>query len=182
MSKKFLKQNNAQIWIETVIYILIGLTTISILLSMVLPQIEKMKDKSTVEQTITALNVINNKILDAADSSGSIRIVEFKMTRGKLTIDTENNQIKYVLENTRLESSEVGQKIKQGDLTLETQANGKRFDVILSLNYTDRFIMTYNKENKNKIIQGNTNVYKIQIENIRYNEAEQKTEIDFNLI
>jgi type II secretory pathway pseudopilin PulG len=180
MSKKSLKHKNAQVWIENVIYILIGLTTISILLSMILPQIEKMKDKSAVEQTMTALNIINNKILEASDSSGSIRIIEFKMTKGKLTIDSENNKINYVLENTRLESSEVGQKIKQGDLTLETEANGKRFNVILTLDYNNKFIMTYNKEKINKIIQGSSGIYKIQIENLGYNEPEQKTKIDFN--
>jgi len=48
MLKKFLKKNRAQIWVETVIYILISLTIIAIILSMALPQIEKLRDKGTV--------------------------------------------------------------------------------------------------------------------------------------
>ena len=57
----FLKKG--QVWIETVVYTLIGLSIIAIILTMAMPQIDKMKDKSVVEQTATALNELDKKII-----------------------------------------------------------------------------------------------------------------------
>ena len=56
----FLKKG--QVWIETVVYTLIGLSIIAIILTMAMPQIDKMKDKSVVEQTATALNELKSQL------------------------------------------------------------------------------------------------------------------------
>ena len=74
MKNSFLK-NNAQVWVETVIYTLIGLVLIAVVLSAALPQIENIKDKETIKQTIVALNLLNQKIAETKQSPSSNRIV-----------------------------------------------------------------------------------------------------------
>jgi hypothetical protein len=77
-----------QIWIENVVYIMIGLTLITVVLSLALPQINKIKDKAIIEQSITALEDIDKVIGDVKQVSGNLRIVEFKNAKGNF-ISTE---------------------------------------------------------------------------------------------
>ena len=88
-----------QIWVETAIYTLIGLIIIAIVLSIATPQIEKMKERAIIKQTITALNEFNNEIKNVEQAAGSVKIVFFKITQGKLEIDSKQNKIIYTLEN-----------------------------------------------------------------------------------
>ena len=46
-----------QIWIETVLYTLIGLSLIGLTLTFVMPRINASKDIATIEQTMESLNV-----------------------------------------------------------------------------------------------------------------------------
>ena len=115
------KSRHSQIWVETAIYTLIGLTIIAILLSVAVPQVDKIKDKGIILQTENALNELNRKILETTETPGNVRIIYLKLAKGRLEINSENNSIDYVLENTRLKLSEVGEKINEGDLILETK-------------------------------------------------------------
>ena len=127
-------QRKSQIWVETAIYTLIGLTIISIILSLSLPQIEKMKDRETVKQTIVGLNRLNEKISEVREAPGSTRIFNLMISKGKIEIDPPNSTVVYKLENTRLQLGELGEKIKDGDVITETQKYGSRFNIILTLN------------------------------------------------
>ena len=50
--RKIKNKKRGQIWVETVIYTLIGLTIIGLLLAVSKPQIDKQKDKALIEQKI----------------------------------------------------------------------------------------------------------------------------------
>ena len=65
MVKKILRKKSkvAQVWVETAIYTLIGLTIIAIVMSVATPQIEKMKEKAIIGQTLEAMNHLNNEII-----------------------------------------------------------------------------------------------------------------------
>ena len=52
MEKKFFGIKS-QVWVETAIYTLIGLTIITIIMSIALPQIEKMKEKAIITAAIS---------------------------------------------------------------------------------------------------------------------------------
>ncbi len=174
----------SQIWIETAIYTLIGLTVIAIVLSIANPQIEKIKDKSVVEQTITALNVLDSRILDISQSSpGNIRIIDFKIAKGRLEIDSESNQIVYTLENTRLELTQAGlkQEIREGNVLIKTESQGRKYKITLRLNYPN-LDLTSNNEKKLVSLTASSTPYKIQIENVGDNQISQRTHVDFALI
>ena len=173
------KKSKSQIWIETAIYTLIGLTIISIVLSIATPQIQKMKEKAILKQTITALNELNNEIRKVEQTAGTIKIVQFKITKGKLEINSKDNKISYTLENTNLEFSEEGETIKEGDLTLKTEKYGRRFNVILELGY-DNLNITYNEADETKTLHGSA-LYSIKMENVGDNVIGSPTHINFKV-
>ncbi len=175
-----INSKNAQIWVETVIYTLIGLTIIAILLSIAMPQIEKMKDKSVITQTTDALNILNSKILEAEESVGSIRIVNLKIAKGKLEINSIENKIVYSLEKTQFEMTQAGEAIKEGNIIIETKKASNKFDIFLTMNYNTTLNITYNGEKKSKIMQGGTAPYKIIIENKGFDSL-RRINMSFNV-
>lgn len=176
----FKNNSRGQIWIETVVYTLIGLTIMAILLTIAVPQIEKIKDKGVMSQTVDALNILNSKILEAEESQGNIRIANLKITKGNLEINSNENKIIYSLENTRLEPTEIGETVKEGDITIETKKSGDKFNVLLTIDYNSTLNITYAGEKKTKILQAGTSPYKIIIENTGYDSL-RRTKIDHNV-
>lgn len=176
-----LKNSNAQIWVETAVYTLIGLALIAVLITMANPQIQKIKDKAIIEQTISAMNILDSKILEVQQSEGRVGKVVFKIAKGKLEINSVEDSIQYVLEDTKLELSEPGSEIKQGNIILKTEKSGARFNIILLMKYS---IDITNKNNENiKILQEGATPYDILIENKGSSlEPGTTTQIDFEII
>jgi type II secretory pathway pseudopilin PulG len=115
-------EKKGQVWIETVIYTLIGITIIAVVLAIVTPQINKTKDKNLIEQTLNAMNILSDSISEVEQTgAGNIRVVEFRVAKGRLEIDGLNNKIVYILEDTKLELSEVGQSISEGNVDILTE-------------------------------------------------------------
>jgi len=175
----------AQIWVETAIYTLIGLTIIAILLSIAMPQIDKLKEKTIIEQTIEALNDLDTKLLEIEQSPGNVRVVNFKVGKGKLEINPVIDSVIYSLENTKLELSEPGKPIQEGPIVLETQEYGSNFNIILTMNYSSNLNLTYSGSDENiKTLQAGVTPYKIQIENMGSDSTlgDAIINIDFNVI
>lgn len=178
------KKSKAQIWVETVIYTLIGLSVIAIILSMALPQIEKSKDKALIEQTVTALNVLDKKISEVEQTPGNSRVVKFLISKGKLEINSTgsaNGLIRYTLEDTKLELSEIGEEIKQGNIILKTEKMPARFKITLTMNYPN-LNMTNNNGESTRTLQAGTTPYTIVIENKETSSTEENTNIEFSII
>ena len=145
------KSRRSQVWVETAVYTLIGLTLIAVIISMATPQIQKIKDRSVLEQTISAMNTLDNKILEVQQTEGSRSKVVFKISKGRLEINSVDDYIMYVLDDTKLEASEPGVEIKQGNIILKTEKTGARYNVNLLMNYSLDII---NKDGENeKILQ-----------------------------
>ena len=90
----FIRNKNAQVWVETVIYTLIGLTIIGILLVATLPRIEEMKDQSLIEQSIQSLGKINEQIYDALKAPGNRRVIQqLSIGKGSFFIDGEKDKL-----------------------------------------------------------------------------------------
>ena len=56
-----------QVWIETVIYILIGLSLIALVLTFVMPKVNEQRDRLIIEQTIASLGFLDDKINEVID-------------------------------------------------------------------------------------------------------------------
>ena len=174
------KSIHSQVWVETAVYTLIGLALIAVIITMANPQIQKIKDKTIIEQTISAMNILDDKILEVQQSEGRIGKVIFKIAKGRLEIDSEEDLIKYVFEDTKLELSEPGVEIKQGNIILKTEKSGARFNIILLMKYN---IDITNKNNEGiKILQEGATPYNIFIENKGSSlDPGTTTQIDFEI-
>jgi len=158
-------KSKSQVWIETVIYTLIGLTIIAIILATTTPLIEKYKDKMAIEQTESILTELNNKIIDIKTSgTGNSRIIpELSIKKGVLEIDYTNNKIIYTLEGTNLQYSQPGSEIKSGDIIVKTEAQNKKYKITLSLVYSD-VILSHGTDTI-KTLYPSKILYKLYIEN-----------------
>jgi hypothetical protein len=175
------KNITAQIWVETATYTLIGLVIIGILLAAAMPQIDKIKDRGVLTDTKEAMDLLDVDIRDIEQAPGNIRIFNLRMSKGKLEIDSENNSIRYILENTRLEFSEPGEVIKEGNFFIRTDTQGSRFAITMLLDYNNSINITYDNQIL-KTLQPGTGGHKIKIENVGDNAFDEKTHLKFDIL
>jgi type II secretory pathway pseudopilin PulG len=150
MNVEDLKKKSAQVWVETVIYTLIGLAIIGVILALATPALSKNKDKLIIEQTMSIMNTLDQQIRDVSDSGpGNRRTSELSIKKGSMTINGLNNEIIYVLEKTELEYSEPGKEIPQGNIKILTEKTGnKEYNITLKLSYSSLDIDYLNNADK----------------------------------
>ena len=161
-----LVKNRGQIWVETVIYTLIGLALIGIVLAIATPKINETKDKIVVEQSIQSLSALDDKILETLDwGQNNVRVAEFTMRRGELLIDPQIDQIIFTLSDLKKPYSEPGVSIAYGRILILTEQNQKTSSVKLMLNYSGIANITYQNEEVPKLFNSATIPYKFFIRN-----------------
>ena len=88
------KYENGQVWVETVIYTLIGLVLIGTVLAFATPAIMEQKDKATIEKTAVALQEMDNAIVEVKNfGTGNTRIINFILGEGNLLVDGKEEKI-----------------------------------------------------------------------------------------
>lgn len=157
-------KKRGQIWIETVIYTLIGLTIIAILLSMVVPKIDQMRDKSLMVQAITNLNHVDGLISEIMVTPGNSRQIDLSFNKGTYVFDALNGGIYYNLSDTKLFYSQLNQVVHQGEVDILTTSVGDKYFISAYLNYSS-LNLTYNSQNIPKTLSANPTGYKLVIEN-----------------
>ncbi|MFH1307334.1 MAG: hypothetical protein ABIH72_00600 [archaeon] len=136
-------ENKGQVWVETVIYTLIGLTIIGILLTIVTPKINETRDKAVVEQSVEVLNFIDAKINDIKYVAGNSRNLQLSIKSGLIIIDSQNDTIEFILKGSNYKYSEPGIIIEEGKVKVLSVESGKKYDIYLDLNYSRKFNITY---------------------------------------
>lgn len=157
----------AQIWVETVIYTLIGIAIIAIALAIITPKINEFRDRAVIEQTVNSLGAIDSRIDDVVSGgNGNVRIVEFRMKKGELYVDKEKETIYYFLENSRSVYSEPGENVDFGRIKIRTdETEGTKYhDITLSLNYSSFDINFDMLENPFRLTES-TIPYRLRFEN-----------------
>jgi len=124
-----------QVWVETVIYTLIGLAIIGLVLAAALPKINETKDKVAIEQSIEGLGLIDDKITEVVNKGvGNRRVVDLEIKKGVLTIDPINDAIRWTLDSDYA-YSQPGTTVSLGRLNVTTKEGGSPLEVVLELNY-----------------------------------------------
>lgn len=156
--------DKGQIWVETVIYTLIGLALIAVVLTIITPRINEYKDKAVIEQTISSLNELDSRINEVIDGGvGNARTIQFRMKQGDLYFDKEQDKIYYVLENSRVLYSEPDVETSLGKIKILTEEGVKFNKVILTLDY--KFDLDFSYPDNVKKFSGATTPYKFRFEN-----------------
>ena len=172
-----------QVWVETVIYTLIGLTIMGAIIAVVTPKITQMNDKILLTQTIDSMNQMNEQIQDTFLYPGSQREITLMVKKGEYSIDGTNDKIEFLLKNTGLLYSQPNIPIKQGDLEILTveKPGGKKYDILLTLNYRDSNL-TYQDKDQNKTLTAAPLAYRLLVINNGASGSSPKKQIDIKLI
>jgi len=166
LEENTLENKKAQIWVETVIYTIIGLAIIGIILAVARPAISKYKDEIILEQTITALNELHGEILEVRNwGSGNKRNRKLTIKKGSLIIDCQNELIVYLLEKSGLEYTEIGVNVLSGDLIIRTDEIGRKYNIKITINYTDINLTCHGRDDVKTLTQAPT-PYNLFIENV----------------
>lgn len=165
MKKGKIKSKKSQVWIETVIYTLIALTIIGIVLGIIKPALEEQKDKAAIRQSIDSLNEIDSKINNIKYIPGNSRSLELKITRGNLIIDGEEDKIKIIIEDSNYAPSEPGLVVNEGNVAENTTEKGKKYQVTMTLDYSNKMNITYRGKDEQKTFQYAPVAYKLSVIN-----------------
>lgn len=167
-------ERNGQVWIETVIYTLIGLILIGLILIFITPKINQTRDKLLVEQSIEALSIFDNKLQEIGENSaGNVRIIQsFQIKRGIFIINSSLDELLIILEDIKSEYSEPEQLINFGRVKIKTEKTpkGYRIKLIVSSNKN----ITYNGEDKLTEFSGAPIPYKFSLTNMGNNNIDIK--------
>ena len=130
------KNKNAQIWIESVLYTLIGISLIGLILAFVMPKISEEKDILIIEQTAETLKSIDQRIVSVLESGeGNIRRIELTIKKGTLNLNPSTDEIYFLIKDLAEPYSEPGVDINEGRLIIRTETEGKSNNVKIILNY-----------------------------------------------
>lgn len=124
-----------QVWIETVIYTLIGLALMGLVLAILTPKIKDFRDRAVIEQSIDSLNVIDSKINEILDAPGNKRKIELAIDKGKFAINATKDTIYFVIDESSTRYSEPGVSLEIGRVNVTTVETGEKYRVTLEVNY-----------------------------------------------
>jgi len=160
-------ERKAQIWIETVIYTLIGLSIIGIVLGVVKPAIDERKDSISIKQSIDLLNYIDQQIDEVKYSGAGTSIpIDIKIGRGKLYLDAEKDRISMIIEGSRSKFSEPGQVISiGGNIQALTVKKTSAYNINLTIDYSNRANITYKGKDVLQTLQSAPVAYGFFIKN-----------------
>jgi hypothetical protein len=130
-----MEKKKAQIWVETVVYTLIGISIIGIILAVAKPRIEETRDRVLIEQTIESFNQIHGKVIEIMDSPGNQRTLGLKLSKGRLTVDGKLDQIKWEADS-RYIYSQLGRLDSLGELEILTE-KANPYKVSIFSNYSE---------------------------------------------
>ena len=158
------ENKKGQVWIETVLYTLIGLALMGIALGFIMPKINQTRDKLLVEQAITSLSVLDDKIIETLEGApGSTRKTEFSMKKGELVFDAVNDEITFSLTGLSSAFSEPGMEARSGRIIVNTTQGQKNYNIVLKIRYNAD--ITYDNANEAKKINAAPTPYVFITEN-----------------
>lgn len=154
-----------QVWVETVIYTLIGLVLIGVVLGIVSPKISQYKDRAVIEQSVSSLSLIDLKIEEVKQAPGNRRFVNLGLKEGELYFDRQGDEIIFELKNSNLKYSEPDVEVGSGVVTILTKKNAKKYDILLNLSVGGRANLDFDGESDVVKLSKASVPYKVFLEN-----------------
>jgi len=160
-------KKGGQIWIETVIYTLIGLTIIGLVLAVALPKINEKKDEIMINQAVQAMGYIDDKIYEVQGNLASRRTVDLDIGKGRVIIDMGDDSISWVIDSS-YKYSEPGMWVPEGVVDALTEENNPwtvtlKMDYGVDIRFGDSTVGT-------KELDSAPTPYKLIIENVGKND------------
>ncbi len=171
-------KKRGQVWVETVLYTLIGLALMGLVLAFIMPKINESKDRLVIEQTISSLSVLDEKIIEVSSAPGNVRQVDFLMKKGDMHINASTDKVIFIIEELGSAFSEPGVEIDFGGrMKIFTEETGKEeFRVSLILSYSSN--LTYENTDDLKIFNPASTPYVFSINNLGNSNGDGRLVID----
>lgn len=177
---RLVRDKRGQVWVETVIYTLIAFVMIGAVLAFVRPKIEEFQDKAIIEQTLSAVEDVNNVILSVVQGgAGNKRLVELGIKKGILKLDGKSDKIIFEIES-KYAYSEEGVNVSVGNAVARTLSQGKINLITITMDYSGKYNLTYQDNDVLKLVNKAATPYKIAISN--NGKENGKTQIDLEVI
>src|SRR4030042_4769821 len=168
----------ADVWVSTVLYILIGMAVIGVLLAVIRPKVAEMKDSLSIDQTVESLNKFDEIMLRTRQATGTRLSYELMLSRGDLQLNTQSENITWIIRDSSYRYSQEGVPIKIGNIEILTQKKGQFWEVTLTRDYSASNInLLYSGADTDKVLTAAKMPYKIFLENQGLVENKQKIDI-----
>ena len=152
-----------QVWVETVIYTLIGLAVIGLVLAGAMPKINQKKDELAIGQSIEILTEMDNIINEVQRAPGNRLSISINIGKGYFVIDAEKDSLSWTIDSS-FPYSEIGLWTPVGGLDVLTTGEEKPYSVEIKSEYS--FDIRYNGEAVGqKRLDVAPTPYRIMIEN-----------------
>lgn len=158
-----MERKQAQIWVETVVYTLIGISVIGILLAIAKPRIDEIRDRLVIEQTIESFNQIHGRIIEIQDSPGNQRTIGLKLSKGRIVVNSSGDNIVWEMES-RYKYSQPGNWISLSNLDILTET-ANPYNIIVMLNYSGSYDLSVSGEERNLEIEESPTPYTLIFSN-----------------
>ena len=160
-------EKRGQVWIETVLYTLIGLALIGLALGFIMPKINQARDKALVDQAVNSMNAFDEKINEAIERGpGNRRETEFSIKKGELYINSSGDEVMLVISGLSKPVSQPDVDIQRGRIKQRSVIEQKANSVYLRMNY--RANITYSNTDEVKKFTAASLPYNFFIENKGY--------------
>lgn len=131
-----------QVWIETVIYTVIGISLIALVLAFATPKVVVARERTIIEQSIQSMQLLDEKINTViSQGGGNVRTIDFSLKRGVLSIDTLNDSIELYIDRLREPYSEPDVWLSMGAVRFTSVKTQRAYGARLILRYPANLTM-----------------------------------------
>lgn len=163
MKKRGSFNSRAQIWVETVVYTLIGLSIIAFVLAISIPKIEELRDRNVLESSKHVLSELDSKIREVSLNPGTQRIVYVDIKKGKIILDGKDEEIMFSFVGS-YKYSELNNEINELGVIIKTEETKDGYKTIFKIKYAP-LNLTINSQEEIEELEESTKPYKLIILN-----------------
>lgn len=143
------------------------------------PKIQEIQDKAITEQSIRMMDDINSLIVSVIQGGpGNKRKIQLGIKKGELKIDSISDSIIFEIESKHT-YSEPGKNISLGEIILKTEKRNDFNRITLLTDYSEKYNLTYNGEDKSKLLTKSPTPHNLFISN--EGREGNKTRIDITI-
>src|SRR3989344_4507464 len=136
--ENFLKSKKGDLWISAALYTALGVILVTLILSVGMPFVNKLKERNTVLQTKNVLYDFDNVIRTVnLEGLGSRRPLFVDIGEGEFSIDSKNEKIiwTFVSDDKLGIEPDLPNPIKEGNLNIKSTSLGQGYRIELFLEY-----------------------------------------------
>ena len=190
------RNNLGQIWIETALYLLIGISLIALFLVFAIPKIQEYQDRVIFESSLDAMIDIDNSVSELRRrGSGNQKRLDLFVRKGRVRIEANNfetnaltdDSVVLIIERSRFAASEIKFNyfidVSGTNLKVNTEEAGDKYNIIIKREFKNTFFnLTYSGVDKLKEFGVAPTPYGLIIKNKGRDPTTNLLNIDFDVV